>query len=398
MRRTISPFSRAGTGALLSALVLASALAAPAGAVSPGRDRIVGHRQVCATPAAGSARCHAEVGVDASGAPFVTTIPAGYGPADLQAAYALPVTTGGTNETVAVVDAYDDPYAEADLATYRSTFGLPPCTTSNGCFRKRDQKGGTHYPRANAGWAQEISLDLDMVSAACPNCHILLVEATSATFTNLGVAVNTAVSLGATAISNSYGAAEFLGETAYEGYYNHPGVAVTVSSGDAGYGVDYPAASKYVTAVGGTSLNRNGTGGFTETAWAGAGSGCSAYITKPGYQTDAGCARRSVADVAAVADPNTGVAVYDSYASQGRRGWMVFGGTSVAAPIVAAVYALAGNHADVLDAAYPYTHTASLLDVLIGSNGTCAVAYLCQAGTGYDGPTGLGTPKGSGAF
>jgi subtilase family serine protease len=340
--------------------------------------------------------------VDSSGAPLTTAAPAGFGPADLQAAYVLPATTAGAGQTVAIVDAYDDPNAEADLATYRSFFNLPACTTANGCFSKVDQKGGTRYPRANASWAQEISLDLDMVSAACPACHILLVEATSATIANLGAAVNTAARLGATAISNSYGGTEFSGETSYETYYHHPGVAITVSSGDAGYGPEYPAASQYVTAVGGTSLTRNASTsrGFTETAWSGAGSGCSAYIPKPAFQTDAGCARRSIADIAAVADPNTGVAVYDSYAYAGRKGWMVFGGTSVAAPLVASVYALAGNagSANISDASWPYAHPTALFDVASGANGTCAVAYLCKAGPGYDGPTGLGTPKGVGAF
>ena len=216
---------------------------------------------------------------------------------------------------------------------------------------------------------------------------------------NLGTAVNTAVRLGAEVVSNSYGGGEYSGETTDEGkYFNHPGVAITVSSGDSGYGVEFPAASRYVTAVGGTSLKKaSNTRGWSETAWSGAGSGCSAYVAKPSWQTDSGRARRTVADVSAVADPATGVAVYDSTAYQGRSGWMVFGGTSVAAPVVGSVYAL-GGVSGVGGANTVYSHTSSLYDVSGGSNGSCGGTYLCTAVTGYDGPTGLGTPNGAGAF
>lgn len=323
--------------------------------------------------------------------------PSGLNPADLQSAYKLPSSSAGSGQTVAIVDAYNDPNAASDLAVYRSRFGLPACTTANGCFKKVNQSGGTSYPRSDSGWAEEISLDLDMVSAVCPNCRILLVEATSPSFANLGTAVNTAVRLGANAVSNSYGGGESSGETSYASYYNHPGVAITASSGDNGYGVEVPAAYNTVTAVGGTSLTRNGsTRGWTETAWSGAGSGCSAYISKPSWQHDSGCARRTVADVSAVADPNTGVSVYDTYGNVG--GWLVFGGTSVASPIIASVYALAGNESSITYGAYPYSHTGSLFDVTSGSNGSCSPSYLCTAGSGYDGPTGLGTPNGSGGF
>ncbi|MEU6572952.1 S53 family peptidase [Streptomyces sp. NPDC046805] len=325
--------------------------------------------------------------------------PAGYGPSSLQAAYNLPSATGGSGQTVAIVDAYDDPNAEADLGVYRSQYGLPACTTANGCFKKVDQNGGTSYPRGDSGWAEEISLDLDMVSAACPNCKILLVEASSPTMTNLGTAVNTAVNQGAKFVSNSYGGGESASDTTYDSaYFNHPGVAITVSSGDGGYGVEYPAASRYVTAVGGTSLTTSGTArGWTDTVWSGAGSGCSAYDAKPTWQTDSGCARRTVADVSAVADPNTGVAVYDSYRS--ATGWMVFGGTSASAPLIAAVYALAGTpSAGSYPASFPYAHTSALYDVTSGSNGTCSPSYLCTGGAGYDGPSGLGVPNGTAAF
>jgi len=359
------------------------------------------HRAVCGAAPAKFARCHAEVVTNASGTPLATTTPhAGYGPADLQSAYSLSAA-GGAGQTIAIVDAYDDPTAESDLSVYRSNYGLSACTTANGCFRKVNQSGGTKKPRANASWAQEISLDLDMASAVCPNCKILLVEASSASMANLGTGVNTAARLGATVVSNSYGGSEYSSETSDENaYFNHPGVAITVSAGDNGYGVEFPAASRYVTAVGGTSLTRDATRtrGWTESAWSGAGSGCSAFVTKPSWQTDGGCAKRTVADVSAVADPNTGVAVYDSTPSNGSSGWLVFGGTSVAAPVVAGVYALAGNASSTTYGSSPYANTQALNDVTSGSNGTCTTAYLCTAGPAFDGPTGLGTPNGTPGF
>ncbi|MDH2443525.1 S53 family peptidase [Amnibacterium sp. CER49] len=378
----------------LAMLVTAGPLAAQA---APGGSS-GSHVHVCAAPKHGDAACNA-IRNDAK--PNATAAPSGYGPSDLRSAYNL-TSTGSSTQTIAIVDAYDDPSAEQDLAVYRSTYGLPACTTGNGCFRKVNQSGGTKAPRANGGWAQEISLDLDMASAICPGCHILLVEASTASLTNLGTAVNTAVRLGATVVSNSYGGSESSSDTTYdESYFNHPGVAITVSSGDSGYGVQYPAASKYVTAVGGTSLNRaSNARGWTETAWSGAGSGCSAYDAQPSWQTTvpATCGKRGVADVSAVADPNTGVAVYDSYVYQGVSGWLVFGGTSVAAPVIASVYALAGNAASVTYGSNPYSHTSSLYDVTSGSNGSCGGSALCTGTAGWDGPTGLGTPNGIGAF
>ncbi|MFC9927895.1 S8 family serine peptidase [Streptomyces sp. NPDC127190] len=328
--------------------------------------------------------------------------PKGFGPADLQSAYHLP-KDGGKGATVAIVDANDDPNAEKDLAAYRSQYGLPECTTGNGCFKKIDQDGGTNYPAPDAGWAGEISLDVDMVSAACPQCHILLVEAKSANMEDLGAAVNQAVKQGAKYVSNSYGGSEASDDaTADDSYFKHPGVAITVSSGDSGYGVEYPAASPYVTAVGGTSLKKDSsTRGWSESVWGtsaggdGAGSGCSQYEAKPSWQKDTGCGKRSVADVAAVADPATGLAVYDTYQS---GGWNVYGGTSASAPFIAGVYALAGTPGSGdTPASYPYAHPDQLNDVGDGANGSCDT-YLCKAGKGYDGPTGLGTPNGVAAF
>jgi subtilase family serine protease len=203
----------------------------------------------------------------------------------------------------------------------------------------------------------------------------------------------------ANAVSNSYGGSD-ASDTTYGAYYNHPGVAITVSSGDNGYGVEYPASSHYVTAVGGTHLVRDSSSrGWSETAWSGAGSGCSTYNTALSGQAtvNTGCSLRAVADVSAVADPNTGVAVYDSTAYQGQSGWLVFGGTSVASPIIASVYALAGNEGSI-DNNYPYAHSSSLFDVTSGSNGNCTTSQWCNARAGWDGPTGLGAPNGVGAF
>jgi N-acetylneuraminic acid mutarotase len=337
------------------------------------------------------------------------TVPDGYGAGDLRGAYALP-TDGGAGAIVAIVDAFDDPNAEADLAVYRQQFGLPPCTTANGCLRKVDQRGGADYPPTDAGWAGEISLDLDMVSAVAPAAHIILVEADDNFNDNLAASVDEAVALGATYVSNSYGSAYSStpgsGESAsdvtdLDPHYNHPGVAVVASSGDDDFGVSYPASSQYVTAVGGTSLVTAGTPrGWSESVWhnsdGGPGSGCSIIEAKPAWQTDTGCAKRTEADVSAVADPETGVAVYQTF---GFTGWAVYGGTSASAPIIAGVFADAGQPvAGTYPSSYPYANPAGLNDVTAGNNGTCSPAYLCTAGAGYDGPTGLGTPHGVAAF
>ncbi len=335
-----------------------------------------------------------------------------YDPSYLQSAYdiasAAAVNGGGAGQTVAIVDAYDDPNVASDLTYYRSFFGLPSCPTgtisssATTCvFEKVNESGSTApLPSGNSSWGVEISLDVEMVSAICPKCQVLLVEANSASISDLGTAVNEAVKLGANVVSNSYGSSEYGSEaTDSTNYYYHRGVAIVASSGDSGYGVEFPAASPYVTAVGGTSLTQltnTGTRDGSETAWSGAGAGCSAYEPKPSWQKDTGCTNRTVADVSAVADPNTGVWVYDSY---GNSGWAVYGGTSVASPIIGSFYALAGNRLgspNVL-ASYPYDSPGSLYGVTSGSDGTCGT-YLCNAADsvgGYNGPTGLGTPGGS---
>ena len=379
-------------------VVLVSFISLFTGATSYARSRSSSFHNVCAATAAGFAHCDAlQVDVTVSGMAPLASGPGGLTPAELQSAYKLPSATAGSGQTVAVIAAYDDPNAESDLAVYRSYFGLPACTTANGCFKKVDQNGGTSYPLPHPAWAREMSLDLDMVSAICPNCNILLVEANSGSFADLGIAVNEAVKLGANTISNSYSGSESSSRVSYASYYNHPGVVITASSGDYGYGVGFPAAYDTVVAVGGTSLSRSSNArGWTETAWSGAGSGCSAYISKPSWQKDSDCSNRTVADVSAVADPNTGVSGYDSYQASG---WQVFGGTSASAPIIASIYALAGNASSINAPSSLYSApNGSLNDVTSGSNGSCSSAYLCTATSGYDGPTGLGTPNGLGAF
>jgi subtilase family protein len=326
--------------------------------------------------------------------------PAGFHPADLVAAYGLPSNRGG-GQTVYIIDAYNDPNAEADLAVYRSQFGLPPCTTANGCFRKLNQNGATSpLPANNTGWSGEIALDLDMVSAICPLCHITLIEANDPSI-NMLAAVGQATSMGAKFVSMSWGGTESASAPTFDNAYFAPtGVVYAASSGDNGYagGTIYPASSNRVIAVGGTSLSHSGNArGWAEAAWSGAGSGCSAYEAKPGWQSGIGaCTKRAATDISADADPNTGVSVYLTY---GGSGWAVYGGTSAAAPIVAAAYALAGPQPNSASPAKTlYAHRGRLNDVTSGSTGTCSPAVLCAAGLGWDGPTGLGTPQGLGAF
>jgi len=369
------------------------------------------HKAVCArSHGPDEARCHAHVRTDASGqemdgrggraAPAVApnVVPSGFGPTDLRSAYNV-TASGSASTIVAIVDAYGYPNAEADLAVYRAQYGLPACTTANGCFIKINQSGGTNYPRTNVGWDQEQALDLDMVSAMCPNCKIMLVQATSATLANLATSVNTAVSRGALVVSNSYGGGE-SGSSTYASAYNHPGKAITVSTGDSGYGAGFPATAPGAIAVGGTTLTRAGNArGWSESAWASGGSGCSATYAKPVWQNDGLCTARMEADISAVGDPATGVAVYGPTGSGGGRGWLVFGGTSVSAPLIGGIYgALGVGPTNAAQKIWANRGTAALNDVTSGSNGACGGTYFCTAGAGYDGPTGNGTPNGPGAF
>ncbi|MFN2528945.1 MAG: peptidase S8 [Candidatus Baltobacteraceae bacterium] len=308
----------------------------------------------------------------------------GYEPKDLRSAYHIP--DGGSDKTVAIVDAYDNPLVESDLAVYRAAFNLPACTTQNGCFRKVNQGGNSAaYPAPDAAWAKEIALDVEMVSATCPACKILLVEANSSSIDDLGASVDEAVTLGASAVSNSYAAPEYSGELASEQHFNHVGVAVTASSGDNGIGATYPAASLYVTAVGGTIMSGS-NGSYAETGgWKNTGRGCSLYIRKPWWQANfQQCTGRAMTDVSALADPASGVAVYDTFTNAGQSGgWMVLGGTSVGAPIIASAYALAADFSGRNSAARLYWRHQYLTDV---------------PPAGYDYPTGNGSPNGLGAF
>ncbi len=325
----------------------------------------------------------------------------GYSPENLRSAYDLPSTTGGSGQTVAIVDAYDDPNAESDLNVYRSFYALPECTKANGCFKTVNEHGGTSMPAANAEWAEEISLDLDMVSAICPHCHILLVAASGEEPAELSNAENEAAKLGATEISNSYGF-EFSSEPTHASAFDHPGIPITVAAGDSGYKAEWPAANPNVIAVGGTSLEpASNSRHWKESVWYGkeagetygTGSGCSKE-PKPAWQKDAGCSFRTNNDVAAVADQNTPVSSYDSY--QNPSPWQLMGGTSVATPIIAAAMALANPYTRTFEGAKALyaqaaLSTGTLDDVTVGKNGTCGGSYLCEAKVGYDGPTGLGS-------
>ncbi|MEV5960114.1 S53 family peptidase [Kribbella sp. NPDC051952] len=396
---------RLGHGLVVAAALCLVASAAPqlasarsgsaqAGPIKPER--------VCSEPAAHHAACLAILDRDANGAALTPAAARAldlhpFMAADLQSAYKLPSALLGGRQTIAIIDAFDDPFAESDLAVYRAANNLPACDADNPCFRKVNQRGGDTPPQANTEWAAEISLDLDMASAACPNCRLLLVEADDNDTANLGAAVDEAVRLGATIISNSYGAPEYPSELVEAGdHYNHPGTTILASTGDSGYGVAVPAALSTVVAVGGTTLYEDSNArGWSETAWAGAGSGCSAYVAKPAWQKDRACGKRTVADVAAVADPHTPVAVYDTF---GFNGWIALGGTSAASPLLAGVYALAGNAGVVNTSSRLYAHSTGLFDVTTGATGNCGGSYLCTAVRKYDGPTGLGTPNGIGAF
>ena len=382
------------------------------------------YKQSCDTPTMpGEMSCHALVRTDIGGAPNAivrvhvdaSTAPSGYGPAQLQAAYALAAAaaSNGAGQTVALIESGDYPTAQADLNTYRSQYGLPAC--GSGCFEKVSQTGSTtSLPKENASWAEESALDMDMVSAVCPKCHILMVEATSSSNANLGAATKEAATLGATEISNSYGGGESGSSNADYAYSN---IVVTASSGDSGYagGVEQPCSYSTVVCTGGSSLKTaSNSRGYSETVWndlssdnGAASSGCSAEVTKPSWQTDKGCTKRSESDVSFSADPENGVAVYDSTSYEGYVGWLEFGGTSVASPAIASVYALAGNASSLGEnAAKTIWNNAGtgLWSVTSGNNLSgrtkcgSAYPYICTAGTGddgvYSGPTGWGTPDG----
>jgi subtilase family serine protease len=391
-----------------AASVRSAAVEHGAGAVPAGCDR--------AQPA-GYARCFLSaqpVSPGAAPAPQTTTTTcavdeaAGYTPCNIQSAYNLGTAAAAGGSLVAIVDPYDDPNAAADLATYRSNFGLPACTTTTKCFRKVNQLGqAKNYPAANADFAGETALDIEMVSAACPLCTLLLVEANSNGFGDLFTAIAQAQKMGARVISDSWGTGEFSGEASMDPTLDAPGVAITFSSGDGAYvgGVQYPSSSNYVTSVGGTELTPDSSvaRGWDEATWVntssnpptqGSGSGCSASEGKPAWQKDTGCHLRTTADVSMVAADVLG---YDSYQASG---WYYEFGTSVSSPLIAGVYGLAKVPVNLtVPASSAYAAPAkNFFKITTGSTGTCTPTYLCTAGPGYNGPTGLGTPDGIGAF
>jgi hypothetical protein len=399
--------------AACSTLALAGVFAVPAAAtaqptVHSVRAAAASGPQGCPAPTAGQVSCAAAVAPGSTAVTEATlqatdSLPAGYGPLALRYAYGLDSSsiTGGVGQTVAVVTAYDDATAETDMATYRSEYSIPPCGT--GCFSKVNETGGDTYPPAGPqGWSLTAAESLDMISAVCPNCHILLVEATTTAISDLGAAENEAVALGANFVTNTWFNEEsFYGssEPGYDSeYFDHPGVAITAPDGNGGgYGSYYPAASPDVIAVGGTALTQDTAAprGWTEAAWSGTGSGCSPYEAKPAWQTDTGCSDRTLNDMSAVASTNTAVAFYDSNSG----GWVTTGGNNAASALIAADYALAGPPAAGTNpASYAYAHTGAFNDITTGSDGTCTPAYLCTAGPGYDGPTGIGTPASAAAL
>jgi subtilase family serine protease len=339
---------------------------------------------VCPSPAFGAARCHALVVTDGVGNPLASTSPTGLSPVTIKVAYNFPTAgTPGAGKTIAIVDAYDDPNAESDLNVFSSQYGLPACTTATGCFQKVNQSGGTSYPRKDAGWALEISLDVQWAHAIAPGANILLVEATTNSFANL-LAAEDYAKRHAQYVSNSWGASEFSGEAGYDSHFAQTGVSFFVSSGDAGLPAEYPSASPNVISVGGTTLHFSGGSFSSETGWSGSGGGCSAYETRPSTQStgSVNCnGMRATPDVSLDADPASGVSVYDSVRYQGQMGWFTVGGTSASSPMWAARSADAGT---VVDSAYVYGNSISFRDITSGNNGGSALP-------GFDLVTGRGS-------
>jgi subtilase family serine protease len=317
---------------------------------------------------------------------------AGWTPNDFQTRYNLPFRSKGAGQIVAVVDAYDNPDARTDINAYRSYFGLGKAT-----FQKYNEYGQTYnFPSPNAHWAVEEDLDIEMVSAVCPKCTIYLIEANSNGTADLGAAEQMAVTLGAHIISNSWGCSG--GPYCVNlSDFDTKGVLYLAAAGDSGYPQSWePAALPGVVSVGGTELSKSGST-YSETTWPGTGSGCADGVTKPLWQRDSGCAFRTQNDVSAVA---ANAAAYDSY---DQSGWITVHGTSVATPLIAGVYALAGNATTLDGARKLYMLSATqykqeMHDIRTGNNGSCGGSYLCTAGKGYDGPTGWGTPNTTKAF
>jgi subtilase family serine protease len=324
---------------------------------------------------------------------YASSSPTGLSPATIKSVYSFPTSsTAGTGKTIAIVDAYDDPTAESDLAVFSNQYGLPACTTANGCFKKVNQTGGTSYPRTNAGWALEISLDIQWAHAIAPGAHILLVEATTNSFTNL-LAAEDYAKAHASYVSNSWGASEFSGESSYDSHFAQSGVSFFVSAGDAGLPAEYPSASPNVISVGGTTLHFSGGNFTSETGWSGGGGGCSQYENATsaqsgfsGYAQVSCRGKRATPDVSLDADPASGVSVYDSTRYQGQQGWFQIGGTSASSPMWAARSADAGT---VVNSAYVYGNSITYRDITSGNNGApCLAGYdLCSGRGSWIGAT-----------
>ncbi|HET8606817.1 MAG TPA: S53 family peptidase [Gaiellaceae bacterium] len=374
---------RSAVGALLLAAPLALAAAAT------GANGHANAAAVCPAPAAAAAHCYALVVTDARGNPAASSAPSGLSPAQIQSAYGFPTSsTAGATQTIAIVDAYDDPSAESDLAVFSSQYGLPACTSANGCFAKVNQNGGSAAPRKDAGWALEISLDVQWAHAIAPGARILLVEASSNSFANL-LAAEDYAKTHAQYVSNSWGGSESSGEAQYDSHFVQSGVSFFVSAGDNGLPAEYPSSSPDVISVGGTTLHLDlptSDPGF-ETGWSSGGGGCSAYEPATAAQAafasygQAGCGgARATPDVSLDADPASGVSVYDSVRYQGQSGWYTVGGTSASSPMWAARSADAGV---VVDSAYVYGSGIAYRDITSGDNGApCLVGFDLCTGRG----------------
>lgn len=343
---------------------------------------------VCPGPAnPGTARCHSIA------RPLASTSPTGLSPATIKSVYSFSTSSSaGAGKTIAIVDAFDDPTAESDLAVFSSQFGLPACTTANGCFKKVNQTGGNSYPRKDAGWALEISLDVQWAHAIAPGAKILLVEASTNSFANLLTAEDYAKAHAAY-VSNSWGGSEFSSENSYDSHFAQSGVSFFVSSGDAGLPAEYPSASPNVISVGGTTLHFSGSTFTSETGWSGGGGGCSAYENATSAQSgfsqygQVGCGgARATPDVSLDADPASGVSVYDTTRYQGQQGWFTVGGTSASSPMWAARSADAGA---VVNSGYVYGNSITYRDITSGNNGaSCLVGFdLCSGRGSWTGIT-----------
>jgi subtilase family serine protease len=333
------------------------------------------------------AHCYARVVADAAGTPNATATPTGLSPANIASAYGVSISpAAGAGRTIAIVSAYDAASAESDLGTFSSQFGLPACTTANGCFTKVDQTGGTAYPAANAGWTLETSLDIQWAHALAPGAKILLVEANTGDLSNM-LAAEDYAKAHAQYVSNSWGGPEASDETTADSHFVQAGVSFFAAAGDTGLPASYPSASPNVISVGGTTLNFSGGTFSSETGWSSGGGGCSAYETAttaqsnfPGY-AQANCGgKRATPDVSLDADPASGLSIYDSTPVQGATGWFKVGGTSAATPMWAALSADAGI---VVDASTVYGGAIAFRDITSGNNGAqCAVGFDLCTGRG----------------